>query len=380
MITLAFKPKPQDIHVENLNILKQKLKSKDLDGCYIFYGDEDYTKNHYSRLLTSEANGLLNVTTFYGGEFTSNDIINACSTSAVETFDLFSLDEDETDNEENDGVRVIKLIDPDFSVLSKADSEQLCSFLSDLPKNAIVIILLHDKTDEELSKGLLKKLSEFSLIVNFRREPSSSSILITWILRHFSKEKLNVDRNVAVHLCQTVGNSMSDLKNEIDKLIDYLHYENRDTLTCDDIDFICIKCTDAQIFEISSNALSGNFTKAAKALGVLRDKREAPLLILGTISKAVNDLCITEHYIKQGIAIPAIAKITKIPEFIVKNNSTVITNRGRDFSSGDSFAKTISLLCMEYDKKLKSSRTDDYELILELIFKLSFAGRTTTTT
>ena len=166
------------------------------------------------------------------------------------------------------------------------------------------------------------------------------------------------------------------MKNEIDKLIEYLRYENRDTLTCEDIDFICIKSTEAQIFEISSGALSGNFTKAAKAFNVLRDKREKPIIILATISKAVNDLCLTDHYIRQGISIPAIAKITKIPEFIIKNNSAVISSRNRDFKGNESFAKAAATICMEYDKKLKSSRTDGYELLVELIFKLSFAGRT----
>lgn len=371
---MAYKAKPQEIHAENLTVLKDRLKTKNSSGCYVFYGDEDYTKNHYTLLLTNEAKGLLNTTTFYGGEFSSNDIINACSTNAVESFDMFSLDAEESG--ENDGIRVIKLIDPDFSVLSKGDADQLCDFLADLPQNTIFITILYTQSDEDLTKGLLKKISDISLVVNFKREPASSNILITWILRHFSKEKLNVDRHVAVHLCQTVGNSMTDLKNEIDKLIDYLRYENRDTLTCEDIDFICIKCTEAQIFEISSGALSGNFTKAARAFRVLRDKREKPIIILGTISKAVNDLCLTDHYIKSGVAIPAIAKITKIPEFIVKNNSGIISSRNRDFKGNESFAKTAAEICMEYDKKLKSSRTDGYELLLELIFKLSFAGRT----
>lgn len=372
---MAYKAKPQEIHAENLAVLKERIKTNTLCGCYVFYGDEDYTKNHYTNLLTGQAAGLLNTTTFYGNEFTSNDIINACSTSAVESFDMFSLEDDE-DNGDNDGIRVIKLINPDFSVLSKSDADQLCDFLADLPQNAIFLIILYTQSEEDLSKGLLKKISDLSLIVNFKREPASSSTLITWILRHFSKEKLNVERHIAVHLCQTVGNSMTDLKNEIDKLIDYLRYENKDTLTIEDIDFICIKSTEAQIFEISSGALSGNFTKAARAFRVLRDKREKPLLILGTISKAVSDLCVTDHYIKQGVAIPAIAKITKIPEFIIKNNSGIITSRNRDFKGNESFPKAAAEICMEYDKKLKSSRTDGYELLLELIFKLSFAGRT----
>ena len=225
---------------------------------------------------------------------------------------------------------------------------------------------------------LYKKITEFALTVNFKREAIGSSALLTWILRHFSKEKLNVDRHVALHLCQTVGNSMTDLKNEIDKLIDYLHFENRDTLVTEDIDFICIKSYEAQIFDISDGVLSGNFVKAAKALGVLRDKHDknlSPVNIAATLSKAVYDLSRIEDRINRGVAPSSIASEFKMHEFVVKKNITVITNRSRDFRGKESFTETASKLCLEYDRKIKSSRTDGYELLMELIFKLSFAGK-----
>ena len=366
----------KDIHANNLQILKDRIKAKNVGGTYIFYGDEEYTKNHYSKLLTDESENKLNVTCFYGEEFTLPDFLSACETSAVESFDMFSM-MDEGDDDSDDGAfRVIKLYSPDLSGLSKKDTDYFLEFLSDLPDKTIVIFWFYEGEDEALTKALYKKISEFALTVNFRREPIGSSILITWILRHFSKAKLNVDRHVAVYLCQTVGNSMTDLKNEIDKLIDYLRYENRDTLEKQDIDFICIKSTTAQIFDIASGALSGNFLKAARALNVLRDKREPPILIFGTISKSINDLCLTDSYIKKGVALPVIAKTTQTPEFIIKNSAAYLTSRSRDFSGGNSFPEICSKLSLEYDKKLKSSRTDGYELLLELIFKLSYAGKT----
>ena len=168
---------------------------------------------------------------------------------------------------------------------------------------------------------------------------------------------------------------MTDLKNEIDKLIDYLKFENRDTLETRDIDYICIKSTSAQIFDISNGALAGDFTKAARALNVLRDKREKPVLILGTITKAVNDLCVTDRYIRQGVPIPNIGKMGGFPDFIAKNDAVILTKRNRDFKGTENFPIVCSKLCLEYDKKIKSSRTDGYELLMELIFKISFAGK-----
>ena len=371
------KEKPQDTHANNLGILKEKIKTKDVGGCYIFYGDEEYTKNHYCKLITEASGEKLNTTSFYGTDFTLPDFLSACETSAVESLDMFSMLDEEGDDSEGSLFRVIKLYSPDTSELSKKDEEYLIDFLKDLPEKTIVIFWFYAGEEEAALKGIYKKISEFALTVNFRREKVGSSILITWILRHFSKAKINVDRYIAVHLCETVGNSMTELKNEIDKLIDYLRFENRDTLEKADVDFICIKSKDAQIFDISNGALSGNFIKAAKALDVLKEKREKAVLILGTISKAVSDLCLIDNCTKRGMTIPVISKECVISEFIVKNYTTILNSRARDFKGKDSFPKIASKLCIEYDKKIKSSRTDSYELLLELIFKLSIAGKAT---
>lgn len=377
MAKSPFKPKPQEIHADNLSLLKQRIKAKTTEGCYIFYGDEEYTKNHYTNLILEQAGSNLNITSIYGEEFTLDGFIACCETSAVESFDMFSMDENNTD-ESDSSFRIIKLYYPDLSELSKKDVDYLLGFLENLPEKTVVIFWFYTGDEEVVIKSsFYKKVSEFALTVNFKREPAGSSTLITWILRHFSKEKLNVDRHVAVHLCQTVGNSMTDLKNEIDKLIDYLRFENRDTLQTSDIDFICIKSTSAQIFDISSGALSGNFIKAARALNVLRDKKESPVLVLGTISKSISDLCKTDLCIKKGIPVASIGKETGIPDFIVKNNSAILLNRNRDFKGKVSFPQACASLCLEYDKKIKSSRTDGYELLIELIFKLSFAGKST---
>lgn len=371
-----YKEKASDVHASNLQLLKERIKNSDIGGCYVFYGNEEYTKNHYSSLLAKQAGSSMNVTCFYGSEFNLPDFLSACETSAVDSLDIFSLDMDEdAESDDNGSFRVIKLYSPDLSGLSKKDSDYLIDFLQNLPEKTIVIFWFYMGEEEALTKPLYKKIQEFALTVNFKREPVGSSILITWILRHFSKEKLNVDRHVAVHLCQVVGNSMTDLKNDIDKLIDYLKFENRDTLEIKDVDYICIKSKEAQIFDISSGALSGNFIKAANALNVLRDKKEKPIIILGTISKAVNDLCITDQLISKGTPYPVIAKSTGIFEFAVKNYASILLNRSRDFKGKETFTRTLSRLCIEYDKKMKSSRTDGYELLLELIFKLSFAGK-----
>lgn len=371
---MAYKEKPEDVHAKNLNVLKDRIKQKNVGGSYVFYGEEEYTKNHYFSVLCGADEGVkLNIHTLCGDEFNLADYNDAISTSAVESVDLFG----DISEEPESSARVVKLVNPDFSELSKKDMEFFEDTLSDLPQGCVVVFWFYEGQTDFLKKSTYKNICEKSLVVNFKKEPIGSAVLITWILRHFSRAKINIDRSTAVHLCSCVGNSMTSLKNEIDKCIEYLAFEKRDTLTIQDVNFICIKSTQAQSFDVSSGALSGNFVKSVTALKMLEEKKEKPAYVFGIISKAVKELCLVESLFKEGLSAQEIARKTQLAEFVVKNHIAVLNARTRDFSGKESLCKIASTLCFEYDTKIKSSRTDGFELLLELVHKLSFAGKDT---
>lgn len=375
MAKSEYREKPEVIHANNLTLLKEKTKSKSLGGCYIFYGPEEYTKNYYySQLCSLCGDAALNKKSFYFDEFDLYDFINSVSTYAAQSLDMFSLDDEQDAENETSGIRVIKLIEPDFSVLSKKEEQQFIDVLSELSDDVVVLFWFYPQSKPDFSKTIYKKLSEMALIVYFPFEAPGSPSLIKWCLKHFSLEKINVERYVAVYLLNCVGNDMTNLKNEIDKLIEYLKFENRDTLTNQDIDFICTKSLTAQIFDISGGAFAGNYTKAAKALKFVVDNKEEPQLILGTLSKTARDLCLVDKYSKMGLTSKDIAKKANLFEFSVKNLLSNISKRDPDFK-GTTFAKVVSELVLEYDTLIKSSKTNPYELLSELVLKISIAGR-----
>jgi hypothetical protein len=108
---------------------------------------------------------------------------------------------------------------------------------------------------------------------------------------------------------------------------------------------------------------------------MLEEKKEKPAYVFGIISKAVNELCLVERFFRQGASSQEISKKTGLNEFGVKNYIGILNARMRDFSGNESLCKIASALCFEYDTKIKSSRTDGFELLLELVYKLSFAGK-----
>ena len=289
---------------------------------------------------------------------------------------MFSMADSEEEKEP--GYRLVRVILPahkDFEGVSKKDEKHFLSRIEDPDDGVIIIFWLRAGMQEEISKGIYKKITESALTVNFKREAKGSSVLIAWILKHFNHAHIEADRNVAMYMSNYVGSDMTTLKNEIDNCINYLRYENRDKVTIEDINFICKKNEETQIFDISSKTLEGDYTGAMIALENLmlyaKNKEDTAMAVIGLISKAVNDLCRVQFLAKTGEGPALIAKKTGIFEFVVKRNLAVINNRARTYSGKGTYSEYASEVCLEYDVLSKSSKTARKELVKELIYKLS---------
>ncbi len=369
----TYTPKPADVHAANLSVLKDRLKSGNLSGAYLFYGDEEYTKNfYYNEFLKFCGNRQLNVRTFFDSDFSLPDFINACQTSASAAMSLFNI-APQDENPESNVFRLVRLASVSFDKLSKTDEKYFLSQIEDPDDGVIIVFYLYAGENEKIAKGLYKKIADAALTINFRHEANGSNMLLSWILRHFSKAGVNADRHIISYFNNYVGNDMTTLKNEIDNCIEYLRYEGRDTLTEEDIRFICKQSVSAQIFDISSQALAGNYTAAMSAYKVFRLSGEKELIVFGTLAKAVSDLCTVDKLSESGMPLAEIVKTTGLRDFVVRNYQNLIAKRKKD--GGISYPAYASEVILKYDTLLKSSRTDGYELLEELIFKLAAGNR-----
>ena len=367
-------PKPAEVHAGNVSELKKRIKEGNVSGTYVFYGDEEYTKNYFYDELTGFCgNKALNVKTIAGADFTLQDFVNSCDTAAAESMDMFSLDEFA---EEKTSCRLVRLIDPKLDTLGKKEVSEFLSRIEDPDEGVIIVLWLYAGEQDKINKGIYKKIAEASLVLNFRHEQIGSPSLAAWIIKHFKRGNIDIERNVAMFMCTYVGNDMTTLKNEIDNCINYLHYENRTEVTTADIEFICKKSESAQIFEISDNALRGDYSSSMTALSTFAKTCKSPdkaaTSVLATVMKAVYDLCTVERFLKTGEGTAIISKKTGLHEFVVKKYANLINLRRKSFDIKGTYAEYASELCLEYDTKNKSSVTDKYELIRELIFKLCY--------
>lgn len=363
-------PKPEDIHATNITELKSRIKSKKLSGSYVFYGEEEYTKKHYyDEFVSACTDKNMNIKTIYESDFSLPAFINACDTTPANAFDMFSSSEDENDAENS--YRIIRLINPSFDSLSSKDEKLFLSKIADPDDGVIIVFYLYENQTDLLSKRIYKEITESALTVCFKHEPLGSPSLVSWTLRHFTKAGIEADRQVASYLCNCVGNDLTTLKNEIDNCISYLKFENRTLPTIKDIDTVCKKSSFAKVFEISSAALVGNYPAAIAAFKVFEDANEEAVNLFARISSSVYELCRVEKLLAKGESAADISGKTGILNFIVKNHIAALNKRSREMGNNH-YANYASELCIKYDSLIKSSYTDGYELLKELIFKLSF--------
>lgn len=373
----VWKPKPAEVHAGNLSELKKRIKEGKVSGSYVFYGDEEYTKNHFYDELTGFcSNKSLNVRTLAGADFKLQDFINSCDISPAESMDMFALDADEN---ENSSYRLVRLIAPELDNLSNREVKEFLSRIEDPDEGVMIVLWLYAGEKDKINKGIYKKIADAALVVNFRREPIGSPALAAWIIKHFRKGRIDIERSVAMFMCTYVGNDMTTLKNEIDNCINYLRYENRTEVTSQDIEFICKKSVTAQIFDISDNALKGDYAAAMTAFSTYvklsKSPSRAAAEVFAPITKAVFDLCTVERLGKHGENVLAVSKKSGIHEFVVKKCMGILSLRKKSFSGKGTYAEYAAEICLEYDTKYKSSATDKFELARELIFKLCFPSK-----
>lgn len=88
---------------------------------------------------------------------------------------------------------------------------------SRIPDDGVIILFyLYPGEEDKLKSDLYKKITKSALPVLFRHETYGSNMLLSWILRHFSKAGIKADRHVISYFNNYVGNDMTTLKNEID--------------------------------------------------------------------------------------------------------------------------------------------------------------------
>lgn len=357
---------------QKLSMLKARIKEKNTCGIYLFRGEEEYMKRFYfSELKKASGDADSNVTVIDSDSFSLEKLLDSVNTvAAFDYSDSFFADEDGFSS----SVRVIKADGCDLSKLSEREKSALSELFASFPTGVCLVFYYpyNPKKEKEYTKSY-KLLSDCDTVLSleFCRESPTSPLLKKWVKRHFDSKKCDIDPAGVDYFIEAVGNDMSTLFYEIEKLCAYISMREVRTVYNDDIDYVCIRTTEARLDDVSRGAIEGDYAKAISAFSVLKAEKVQETYILGAISNKVSELYTVEYFRNNGISQQEICAKTGIRDFVVRNDFRTLDILLRRVKSGtkspcDSMIKLLS----EYDTKIKSSAGDKYLMLENLIIKL----------
>jgi len=338
-----------------------KLIKNTLHGVFLFYGEEQYLKQHYTNLVKKNISPDGANTVLFSGE--SCDLQSLCSQVADTAF-MPSMDMSK---------RLIILFDIDWKKTEEEDFlyfEEVAAELKDQQDCVVIIDTRPENFDagsEKKPSKLLSRLSKSLTAVNFSKE--SPAKLAVWVQKHFAAFKVTADMAVCNTVVKHCGRDMTTLNNEITKLACYVLYNGRNTVTEQDVYTVSGSVNEIDTFDFSNAILNNESERAFEILSDMKLRREAPELILSVMTKVYMDLYTVKLLLEDGLLKGDIAQRLKMHDY----KAGLYTARAKALSR-NGLEKAISL-CHEADLKIKSADLDSYAILDVLMIKLSMTCR-----
>lgn len=298
-----------------LNDFKNRLKSGDVGGCYIFAGEEDYLKKYYLQSLRAAVIGEDCFDPFAHSVYDGPELDFAALEESVKSPPMMS------------DRKLIEWRYPNFDKMKEGELEALESLLSLLAANSSVTLAFL-VSDGDLELGTPKREGKFpkrfgKSINILRFDRSSDAQLLAWLKKHFDANGVASGRTELEALIFRSGHSMTALHSEVGKLcafaISRAQRENTSAhITVADVELVASSIPESEAFALS-NAILGRDKKAAYlALEEMKQRRIDPIVILAMMAKTYNDIATVSMMLREGLDHSDLAAATGMNAYRLK--------------------------------------------------------------
>ena len=358
------KQAPSNVGARTVETLAAEIK-KGAVGAYVFFGEEDYLKNHYRteiyKAVMEEGMEAFNYfpISFSPAVMTKEDALSRLSDAIL----AMPMLQDK---------KLISITDLAPAALPKEHFESLCSSLKAANDSDDTVLILYCRADEiendyklETS-AFFKKLSASAKTVKFDLQTRGK--LVSWVKRHFSREIIRISDEAAGLLTDMCAGRMTPLSFEIDKLICYAKYvKGGESLFIDENDVKKIasqSSPDEVPFAMLNAAQSWKLTDMLAVLNTAKEQREEPVAVLAKLSRIYLDMLMIKTAKDAALSSAEIAKIMKMKDFRVTKYLSSIAKVPLGV------LENAVRLAYETDKALKSAPTDPWVLLDMLAVKI----------
>ena len=337
----------------NLQALKNAIRSGAPDRFYIFHGEEVFLLHHYfDQMKKTLLDDLTESFNFHK--------------LTQETFDLQSLADSVEAMPMMAEHTFVHVDEVDVFKLPEADRTKLTEVLSDIPDYCTVIFTYETvawKPDKRLKK-LWDAISSHATIVEFEKQGQRE--LIAWVSRHFLSRGKRISNDLCAYLIDITGGTMTALSGEISKIASY---SGADEIKKSDIDAVTEPVLDAVVFQMTDMISEGKYGQALQKLQTLLKMQEEPLGILGAVGGHFRRLSAARTLLDNGRGAADLMKMCHIPEYPARKTM----DAARRFKP--EFCAKAAELVLETDYKIKTSFDDPDRLLELLILQLAQEAR-----
>jgi len=343
------------------NELAAEIKAKNICGCYFFYGDEDYMKNHRAAEMKKCVTGDYPDFASFNSidlNFGDGEIDFSALTGALSTPPLMA------------PMKIVTVSFASLDSFKEKDRAALFDLLEEYADDSQTVVVKvaaegFDPGNAKKPSATLAAAQKFMKCVSF--DYQSDRLLVRWMERHFGEYGLSLSSDAAELILSSCGRSMYRLSGEIEKTAAYTAAQGKNTVTSYEVSACVTRTDEDDAFRLANCILEGNTAEALDALGVKIRKKEEPIFLLSQISRVFTDLCTVSLFIADGREKNEYAKETKMHEY----------KAGLYFRAAklkpQAFFVYAADMCAEADRALKTggSAGDSYGVIEQLICTLA---------
>lgn len=276
-----------------MKVLNNDLKTKEFKPIYLLYGSETYLKRQFKQRFREAIlpeDDSMNYAYYEGKAVSVPDIIDLCN-----TMPFFAKH---------------RLVILENSGLFSSSGAELAEFVKNIP-DSVILLMIENEVDKR--SKLFKAIKDKGHIEELSSQ--DASMLKRWIASLLKQESKVISVDAVDYLITNVGVQMELLKNEIDKLISYT--SDRNEVTKDDIDAVCIKQIQNHIFEMVEAVANKNQVRALQLYHDLLTLREPPMRILSLLTRQYRILLQVKDMSRMGIGKQEIAKQVGVPPYFI---------------------------------------------------------------
>ena len=325
-----------------MKTLNEDLKSGQFKQVYLLCGEEGYLKKQYKNRFVKAMipeGDTMNYSYYEGKNTPVKEAIDL-----AETLPFFA--ERRLIVFENTGF---------FKTAAGAD---LADYIKDMPETTCFIFV-----EEEIDKRnkLYKAVKSKGYIAELSTQDAGT--LKRWVAGLVRKEQKQISESVIVYFLDKVGTDMENIQGELEKVFCYAL--ERDTITKEDIDAVCVTQITNHIFEMVDAVAAGNQQKALDLYYELLALKEPPMRILYLITRQFNLLMQVKELSEEGYSAKTISERLKMAGFIVRN-----CLRQAEYFSLKTLKEALQD-CVRMEEAVKTGRMNDVMSVELLLVKYS---------